>query len=76
MYCVMRASAPSLYSVYRRYDTCVITLSYMSGAGRCVLRHCRSGLSGVLLGSCSVHITLRVSTLSQQWSTHHIMYTS
>ena len=22
MYCVMRASAPSLYNVYRRYDTC------------------------------------------------------
>ena len=30
MYCVMRASVPSLYNVYRRYDDASVTSLYVS----------------------------------------------
>ena len=36
MYCVMRASVPSLYNVYRRYDSDIVTTDAMISCFNCV----------------------------------------
>ena len=51
MYCVMRASVPSLHNVYRRYDTCSTTLE--TRAHKKMLNACAIAKTAPLLSNRS-----------------------